>query len=286
VALGTASGVAFGTVAIFAKLAYRKGAAALPVLTGRFVVATVLLVLFGLATRRPLRARRPAAIKLFLLGAVGLGSEALLFFAALERAPASVVGLVFYSYPAWTTLTGLALGLEAISRRTLLALALGSAGVVVVFSVPDAGSTGLWIALGSAFLVGVYLPVAQRVTRGIDPYAGAVWTAIGASAALVTATAVTGSAVPLGAMPELFALGLATALAYGLLYRALPLIGASRLAIAMMVEPIATLVLAAIVLDEAMTARVAFGAVLIVAALSLLATRRRRAVLAEVQRAH
>jgi drug/metabolite transporter (DMT)-like permease len=282
IALGTASGLAFGTVAIFAKLAYSKGASALPVLTGRFVVATFLLLLFGLATPRTLRAPRPTALKLFALGAVGLAFEALLFFAALERAPAAVVGLVFYSYPAWTTLGGFALGLEAISGRTLLALLLGSAGVVAVFNVPDGGSNGLWIALAAALVVAVYLPVAQHVTRGLDPYAGAVWTAAGASVALLAATAVTGSSVPLRATPELIALGVATALAYVLLYRALGLIGSARVSIAMMVEPVATVVLAAIVLDESITLRVALGAALVVAALLLLATRRRTAALVEV----
>jgi drug/metabolite transporter (DMT)-like permease len=282
IALGTASGLAFGTVAIFAKLAYSKGASALPVLTGRLVVATFLLVAFGMATRRTLRVPRPTAIKLVSLGAVGLAFEALLFFAALERAPAAVVGLIFYSYPAWTTLAGLAMGMEAFSGRTVLALVLGSAGVVAVFDLPDAGSTGLWIALAAALVVAVYLPIAQLVTRGIDPYAGAVWTAAGASAALLAATAVTGSSMPLRATPELIALGLATALAYVLLYRALALIGSARVAIAMMVEPVATVVLAAVVLDEAITLRLALGATLVVGALLVLATRRRRAALVEV----
>lgn len=282
IALGTASGVAFATVAIFAKLGYDKGASALPLLTGRFVVATLLLLPFGVATRRNLRIPRPTAIKLVLLGAVGLGFEALLFFSALERAPAAVVGLVFYSYPAWTTLAGFALGLETISTRTVLALASGSAGVITVFSLPDAGSTGLWFALAAALVVAAYLPTAQRVTRGIDPYAGAVWMAIGASAALLTATAVTASTVPLRATPELTALGFSTAIAYVLLYRALSLIGSARVSIAMMVEPVATLVLAAVVLDESITPRVALGATFVVAALLLLTTQRRRAVVAEV----
>lgn len=282
VGLGTASGLAFGTLPIFAKLGYAEGASALPLLTGRFVAAALLLVTFGLATGRTLRAPRPNVVKLVLLGAVGLAFEALLYFAALERAPASVVGLVFYSYPAWTTLAGFVLGLEVISARTVVALVLGSAGVVVVFSLPGTGSTGLWFALAAAIVVAAYLPMARAATRGIDPYVGAVWTAIGAATALVGATAVTTSGMPLRAMPELAALGLGTAVAYVLLYRALALIGSARVSIAMMVEPVATLVLAAVVLDESITLRVALGATLVVAALLLLTTKRRRPVVAEV----
>lgn len=281
VALGTASGLAFGTVAIFAKLAYSKGASALTALTGRFVIATAVLVLFRLATRRTLRVPRSVAVNLILLGAVGLAFEAFLFFAALERAPAAVVGLIFYSYPAWTTLAGFALHLEAVSGRTVLALILGSAGVVTVFSLPHAGSAGLWLALAAALLVAAYLPMAQLATRGVDPYAAAVWTAIGASAALLTASAVRATAVPWDAWKELIGLGLATATAYVLLFRALALLGPARAAIAMMVEPVATVVLAAIVLDETITARVVIGGVLVVSALAILATQRRRRVVVE-----
>lgn len=281
VVFGAAAGLTFGTVAILAKLAYDKGASALPLLAGRLALASLLLVLFQLATRRSLRIPRRAAVKLVLLGALGYAFEALLFFSALERAPAAVVGLIFYSYPLWTTLVSAALRLERITGRTVLALVLGSAGVLTVFSLPDASSTGLWLALAAAVSVAGYLTLAQVAMRGIDPYAGAVWNSIGAGAALLTATAVTTTSLPFEATPELVGLGVATALAYVLLYRALVLIGPSRLAIAMMVEPIATLVLAAIVLDESITPRVALGAMLVLTALPILAIQRRRTVLVE-----
>jgi drug/metabolite transporter (DMT)-like permease len=67
-------------------------------------------------------------------------------------------------------------------------------------------------------------------------------------------------------------LGVATAFAFVLLYRAIALIGSARVAVASMFEPVATIVLAALLLDEAITARVALGAVLVVAALPILAT--------------
>jgi drug/metabolite transporter (DMT)-like permease len=282
VALGAGAGVAFGSVAILAKLAYDEGAAALPLLTGRFVVASVVLVAFLVATGRTMGVPRLAAVRLLLLGAFGYAFEAFLFFAALERAPAGVVGLIFYSYPLWTTLGGFALRLEPITSRTILALVLGTGGVISVFSVPDASTSGLWLALGAAVAVAGYLTLAHLAMRGVDPYAGAVWTSIGASTSLVVATAISRSAVPTDAAVELIAMGLITALAYVFLYRALVLIGSARLSIAMMLEPIATLVLAAIFLDEDITLRLAVGAVLVVSALPMLSARRRKAALVNV----
>lgn len=275
VALAVGSGLAFGTVAIFAKFAYDKGAEAIPLLTGRFVVATLLLLAYQGVTRRPLRVGRRKAGALMLLGAFGYAFEASLFFAALERAPAAVVGLIFYSYPLWTTLAGFTLGLEPVRVRTIAALALGSAGVMTVFSLPDANSAGLWLALAAAVAVAGYFTGAQIVMKDVDPYAGASWTSVGATVALVAVVAATSAPIPTQAMPEVVALGAVTALAYVLMYRALVAIGSTRASIAMMVEPVATVILAAIFLAERITPRIALGAALVIAALPMLVLARK-----------
>ncbi|MDQ3981107.1 MAG: DMT family transporter [Actinomycetota bacterium] len=57
-----------------------------------------------------------------------------------------------------------------------------------------------------------------------------------------------------------------------LLFRAIALIGSARAAVASMLEPVATVVLAALLLDESITLRVVLGAVLVVSALPVLAT--------------
>lgn len=287
VLLAVGSGLAFGTVAIFAKLAYDKGAQAVPLLTGRFLVATLLLIGWCFVTGRSVRIARSARNKMMLLGALGYAFEASLFFAALERAPAAIVGLIFYSYPLWTTLAGFALRIEPFARRIVIALVLGSAGVVTVFSQGTdgggvRGSLGLWLALAAAVAVAAYFTLAQLAMEGVDPYAGAVWTSVGATIALITVTAASRAPLPVDAWAEVCALGVATALAYILLYRALVLIGSTRVSIAMMVEPVATLLLAALILDEDITIRVAVGAVLVISALPILASVRRKSLPAEI----
>jgi drug/metabolite transporter (DMT)-like permease len=61
-------------------------------------------------------------------------------------------------------------------------------------------------------------------------------------------------------------------LAFVALYAAIRRIGSSRSSIAMMLEPVTTVVLAAIFLNEALTVRIGLGAALVVAALPLLAS--------------
>ena len=272
--LAVGAAVAFGTLAISAKYAYRAGASPVPLLAARFICATVLLAVL-VAVRRGSRSgaptTRPQIVRLVLLGAFGYGFEALLFFAALENAPAGIVGLVFYSYPLWTTLIGLATRLEAFRVQLLVALALGSTGVALVFSIPSTSLKGPALALAAAFAVAIYLIAIQVSTKGIPPTTSAMWTSAGAALSLTTLSLATGRWLPAGALVPVVALGLASSIAFVMLYGAIARLGSSRSAVATMLEPVTTVILSAILLDEVITTRIVIGAALVVSALPALA---------------
>lgn len=270
IGLAAGAAISFGTLAISAKLAYRAGAEAVPLLGVRFAIAALLLAAVAAVTR-PKPPRRRAVAGLLALGAIGYAFESALFFAALERAPAGVVGIVFYSFPLMTGAAAVVLGLERLRASLVAALVLGSAGVAVVFSVSATGLAGPLLALAAAAAVAVYMLVAQVVTRGVDPVASGALTAAGAAAVLLAVAAASGTGVPAAALPWAGALGLATAVAFTLLYAAIARIGSARTAIAAMLEPVTTVALAAATLGERITTRVLIGAVLVVSALPMLA---------------
>lgn len=275
IVLASVAAVAFGTLAIFAKLAYRDGATLLPLLAVRFLIAGVLLVAYHAATRRTLWVERGTIVRLLLLGGVGYAAESALFFLGLERAPAGVISLVFFTYPLWTSLLGFVTKLEPYSHRTLLALALGGGGIALIFSIRLESLAGPLFALLAATSLAVYLMVAQVVAARTEPSVAATWTALGALVAFGLGTIVSGESFPAEATGEAAALGVATAVAFVLLFRAIALIGSAKVAVASMLEPVATIVLAALLLDEAVTGRVVLGAVLVVSALPILATAKR-----------
>jgi drug/metabolite transporter (DMT)-like permease len=270
-ALAAVAAVAFGTLAISAKFAYRAGSSLLPLLTVRFAGATALVGLFHLITRRSLKVPRDVMWKLLALGGIGYGLETAFFFAALERAPAGVVSLIFYSFPMWVMLLGFATKMEPFRWRLVAALLVGSAGVGIVFS-PESGSlAGPLFALGAALSVAVYFLIMQVVLRDVEPSPAAFWTSAGAAITTSAAALVAGDALPSGAVVPALALALASGFAFITFYGAIVRIGSTRTAVAAMVEPIATLTLAAILLDEVITTRLLVGAALVVAALPMLA---------------
>ena len=270
--------VAFGTLAILAKNAYEAGAQAVPLLAARFSVTAILLVGYQLVRRQRLFVERDKIVRLLLLGALGYGVESTLFFLALERAPASVVGLVFYSYPLWTTLIAIAMRLERFDARLGLALLLGTIGVASIFSLTATSLIGPLFALGAAVMVALFYIGAQIFTEGTDPSTAATWTAAGAGLALVTLTAAQGTGLPSEAWGSAAGLGVATAVAFIATYAAIARIGSSRTAIANMMELVTTFILAALLLGEEITVRLIVGAVLVLSAIPVLATKKKESV--------
>lgn len=212
-------------------------------------------------------------MKLALLGAVAYAGESTLFFTALRLAPAAVVSLVFYSYPLWTSGLGFATGIEPFRWRLVAALVLGLAGVVTIFTIPSTGLAGPLIALVAALCVSVYYVLAQILARGVAPPASAAWTATGAAAALGTASLVAGQDVPAAALPYAAGLGLATTVAFVLMFAAIDRIGSARTTVASTMEPVTTVMLAALILGESLSWRVGLGAILVVGTLPVLAVR-------------
>jgi drug/metabolite transporter (DMT)-like permease len=182
------------------------------------------------------------------------------------------VSLVFYSYPLWTGILAILVGLERFSLRLAIALTLGAAGVTTIFTVGEAPLSGLLLALASAGAVAVYFIFAQYTLKGVRPSVAATWTSAGAAGALLLVQPFVPHSLPASSFPWGMALAFATALAFLGLYGGIARLGSSRTAIAAMVEPVVAVVLAAVVLDEEITLRVAIGALLVISALPILAT--------------
>lgn len=280
IGLALIAAVSFGTLAIFAKYAYEAGAQAVPLLAVRFSVTGLLLIAYVLARRGNLRVGRRKAVRLLGLGALGYGVESTFFFMALERAPASIVGLVFYSFPLWTTLLALSLKLERFDRKLLIALLLGSLGVGSIFSIASTSVTGPLFALAAAVVVAMFYIAAQVLTADTPASVAATWTAIGAAGALWAVALLTRAGLPAAALGHAIALGVATAIAFITMYGAIVRIGSSRAAIANMVELVTTILLAALLLGEDITTRVAIGALLVLSAIPILAIKRTEPVTA------
>ncbi len=183
-----ASAAAFGSMAIFGKLAYDEGATVGTLLATRFVLAAALFWLLALGRLRGLR-RRDVALAL-ALGAVGYGAQAGGYFTALERLDASLLSLIVYTYPVIVTVAAVALGREAASRRTALALVLASSGLILVLADAAAGAldpVGTVLALATAIVYSAYILASSGLVLVLAGASAGALDPVGTALALGTA---------------------------------------------------------------------------------------------------
>jgi drug/metabolite transporter (DMT)-like permease len=279
IALVLVSALAFGSLAIFAKLAYDEGANTATLLTLRFAFAATILWVIVAVRRRPRPSRR-VVIGGAGLGLFGYSLQAGGYFAALNHLDASLTALLLYTYPAMVFLGAIALGREDWSGLKVAALAVAAAGLALVLLGGGAGAlntTGVALAVGAALAYTTYILVADTVVGGADPFWLTAIVATGATVSVGVFTLATGdfdTGFGGGAWVALAGLVLiSTILAITTFFLGLELVGPSTASIVSAIEPAWTVALAAIVFGETLGAIQLAGGALVLSAVVLLQMR-------------
>jgi drug/metabolite transporter (DMT)-like permease len=257
----------FAVVVMFGK-EVAAGELPFPMLAIRFAGQSVLLFVVLLVLRRPLMPASGERLPLILAATLGYGTEAALFFSALNHGKAGAVTLLFYLYPVWVMLATIAIDRRPPGLRLFVALLLalgGSAIVIVGGGEVEVAPLGILLALATSLAYTIYLITADRTVRRTDPVTAAAW--LGAGAA--TSNVVFSFAFQVRDLPEAsswpFLVGMAafSAGAFAAMLGGLQLVGAVRNAIIGVMEPLGVAVLAAFFLSEPITAPTAIGGLLI-----------------------
>ena len=281
----------FGSISIFVVLATRAGAPLLTVLALRYLIGSVGLfaIAGGAAVLREARGRLG---RFFLLGGVGQALIAFGSLSALRFIPVGALVFLFYTYPSWIAVIAAARGTERVSPLRVLALGLSLAGIGVMVGAPARESLhplGVALALGSALLYALYVPLLRTLGAGLrPPVSGALVT--GSTGVLLLAVGVLAPLFGLGgdaaltlrlgsdAYAPILALALvSTVIAFSAFFAGVAVLGAVRTAIVSTVEPFFVSILAALVLGEPLRRSTLLGGALIAAAVVLLQLRGGRA---------
>ena len=274
-----ASAVAFGSLAIFGKLAYDAGVGVLMLLFVRFAIAAPVLWA-GVLRRRHRFADRRALLAGLALGAIGYAMQAGLFFTALERMDASLLSLVLYTYPAFVTVAAVALGRETPNRRRTGALLASSGGLALVLLGAGAGEfdwLGAAMGVGAALSYTGYILVSDRVSLRIEPLPLAALVTTGAAVTFGLAGVATGSLhtdFDSEGWLLLATIGLvSTVTPIVLFFAGLQRVGPSMAAILSTLEPPTTVALAFVAFGETLTGVQLVGAALVLGAVAMLHVR-------------
>lgn len=273
VALAALVGICFATNSSLAGVAYVEGSNPLSVLFVRAVAAFIALNLLLRDRRVPRRlppTRRFAAIG---LGVIFAGYSYGIM-AAIQMMPVALVILSFYTYPlmvacwAWWRKT------EVFSARTALALGFAFVGLMLALNVfsatPNLLGTGL--SIGSALLLTIVLSLTPLVRGDGDSRPVTLHMLGTAATCFALGLVVDGEfSFPHSAYGWFGFIGAPVFYTFGIikLFEVLGRIGPVRMSLVMNIEPVASVVLGYVLLQQSLSVLQLFGVALVIGSLVL-----------------
>jgi drug/metabolite transporter (DMT)-like permease len=266
------SAAAFGSLSILAKLAYAAGLGTYQLLAFRFVLAGAgMLALAVVVRQNPLRLTRRQLITLFAIGGVIYTGQSLTYFTALRSLPASLCVLIVYIYPSLVVLAGWLFLRRAVSAWHGVALVASFVGLVLLLGGARFQlSSALLFAIAAPVIYTVYILVGERVMASVPAVAASAVIMAGAATAFCILAAFDAQ-FKLPATGNGWAVGfgialLPTMVAISFFMAALPRIGAARAALLSTLEPVVTVLLAAVLLGDRLSPlQIAGGALVLLA---------------------
>jgi len=268
--LAVISAACFGSMAILVKLGYGAGLDGAAMMQVRFTMAAALLLAYLLLKdRRLLRISAADLGKCAFLGLAALWIQATCMVEALRTIPASTAALVLYGHPMAVTLLAALFLRMRVNRAVVLSLFLVMTGCCLVFYdafLREADWTGMAYALGAMASLSVYVVLVQALLKDIRPLTATFYVMAFAAVSFTLSGDLQAWSAP---SLEQAGIGLALGLFPGLLavtlqFSAIEKIGGAYACIFSSVEPVFTLLGAAICLGETVVWLQIWGAALII----------------------
>ena len=278
------SAAGFASLTIFGKFALQANLPIPTILGLRFLGAGLILALvLGLLFRRRLYLGGRLTAIFFLLGAVGYAGQSSLFFAGLSRNPAAITSLLLYAYPVFVAILERVLYKKRLSPPQLGALFLSLLGILTIFGdfnffqgfTPSSFDVfGAFLVLGSAMWYAGYIVISGRYVHQAGPWTSTMWISFGAAFSFTLIGAATDLlALPTDGQTYLLIAGmifLSTILALGTFLAGIERVGPTTASLLSTLEPVFTVLLAIILLNERLDLSQFVGGFLIFAAVLLL----------------
>lgn len=263
------SAVGFGAMAIFARWAYADGTDVIAVLFLRFLFGGLAMAVFMLVSHRPWP-QPSACLVLALMGGVIYVCQSYSFFAALQYASAGLVALLLYLYPFLVTVFGALIFKEHLGAKQFAAVLLAFLGTALALWGGISGSAlGVLLGAASAFLYSAYILIGSRVLKSEEPYGSAAVVMLSAAISFGVLVWATGPAFPQStsgwASVAVIAV-FSTVVAMVGFFVGMRILGAADAATLSTLEPVVTILLAAVFLGETLQPLQLVGAAIVLGA--------------------
>jgi drug/metabolite transporter (DMT)-like permease len=266
------SAASFGTLAIFGRYAYGDGIDTFTLLFLRFTAAAILMSVF-LVFRGEVLPRGRSLVSLIGMGAVGYVGQSFSYLTAIKYASVGLVALLLYLYPTFVAILSVLFLKRKLTHLKIFALLLATVGVALTANPQGGQWTGILLALSAAAIYSVYIIIGTGVMQQVSAIQSS--TVIFASAGMVYGllAALNGPHWPATSMGwrTIAAMALiATVIPVATFLGGLKLIGPTDASMLSTLEPVVTVLLAALLFGELLQPLTLLGGGLILASVILL----------------
>ena len=271
--------VFFGIAPSFGKLAFDGGAGPITLQLGRFILAVgviwIIVRMRGLARPVP---RRSWGLLAALITTTALASFG--YMTSVSLIPVPMASLTFFAFPLMVGPLSHLVGHERMTPLRLVALALGFAGLSLLLGadLKDADPLGVAMAFGAGTCVAISFLLTRQLSGSLRPLHITAIVTTGCLVIFAVATAVDGLRLPTGHLAWLGFMVNVLCYVVGLssLYGAIALLGSVRVAVVGNMEPVVSVVTAALLLGQVLGPWQMLGALVVFGGIVLMQVERIR----------
>jgi len=172
------SGICFGFLGIFARLAYQNQMSVGELLTFRFTIASILLWCFLLFLNRKLiRLPLRQIITSMFLGIFGYAIFSTLYFESIKGISVPLAAMLLFTFPLFVNAGAFFFLKEPLSKEQIVGLFVGSFGLVLLlwgdFTVEKTSS--IFFGLGAAICYSIYVLVSGKLQKDVEPLSSSLY---------------------------------------------------------------------------------------------------------------
>ncbi|WP_371365212.1 hypothetical protein SRRS_00900 [Sporomusa rhizae] len=272
------SSFGFSLVPLLAKFSLDSGMNAETMLTYRFIIAGGFFTLYSICNKIKLYTTMTTSLKLLGIGFL-YALECTCFFTAFKYISPSIGELLFQITPIMVALTAYFVFKEKITLNVIIALLLTALGCILLIWEPSAHRTslGIVIILIAVLLYTAYIIIGKQMLKNIDSIVVTTYITVGCGLFLLLYSLLSDKLMPINnpkIVSAIIVLALFSTIISILSFAmGLKLLGATNAVIISTLDPVFTVVLAYLFMDEKLSPIQILGGLLIIMSIVIIETK-------------
>lgn len=265
------SATLFGMMPILAKLSYKSGSNVQSTLFLRFLFSSIMIYIYLKYKNISLKLNINILILVCTIGFLGYSLMSIFLFTSYNYMSVGVASMVFFIYPTIVSCISFIIFKEKITKTKFVSLTLSTIGIITIIGIREnkIKSIGLIFVLlaalsYSAYVIGINTKLVRKVNNIVITFYVVITCTVTTGIIGLFTNSINFRINYTGIIYILILALISTVIAFILFLEGAKIIGSSKAAILGTLEPIVTLFLGHIFLDEKLNFRVIVGCLLVV----------------------